>query len=205
MFINFHLRNPCWNIQYDRKLFLLFNCKNFFLLQNMFPNFLPRISNFHHRNANCALVMHIYALILQIVEHQNDCTSFIHKLASRLVPYQSSKFIYRHRYESKHLLATKMIKYLILFPSISYQNDFVNPNPFIVFQDDDTSTANANIELRLLNDSDNVFQETCTKLQSNHTSRESTVFFCSKFCRWIFFSNLKKIILTLKLENVDFY
>lgn len=57
----------------------------------------------------------------------------------------------------------------------------MNPHSFIVFKDADTSIANANIEFHLLNDDAHIFKETCTKLQSNHTSMESTVFYCSEY------------------------
>ena len=62
-----------------------------------------------------------------------------------------------------------------------YQDTFVNPHSFIVFKDEDTSTANSNIEFRLINDDAHIFKETCTKISSNHSTRESTVFYCSQF------------------------
>lgn len=64
--------------------------------------------------------------------------------------------------------------------SIAQQETLLSPQSFIVFKDDDTSTANANIDFHLLNDNAAIFKETCTKLQSNHTAMESTVFFCSE-------------------------
>lgn len=46
---------------------------------------------------------------------ENISRNFIYKLALCLVPYQSNKFIYRYRYETQYLLATKVIKFSIPF------------------------------------------------------------------------------------------
>lgn len=56
----------------------------------------------------------------------------------------------------------------------------MSPNSFVVFKDDDTLVANANIDFVLLNDKAGIFRETCSRLQTNHTMSESTVFYCSK-------------------------
>lgn len=56
----------------------------------------------------------------------------------------------------------------------------MNSHSFVVFKDEDTA-ANANIDFHMLNDDAHIFRETCTKLQTNHTMSESTVFYCSKY------------------------
>lgn len=51
-----------------------------------------------------------------------------------------------------------------------------------MFKDDDTPSANANIEFHLLDDYAEIFKENCNKVASNHSMvAEPTVVYCSKF------------------------
>jgi hypothetical protein len=52
----------------------------------------------------------------------------------------------------------------------------VASSPFIIFLDDDTSTANSNIDFEIINDPGRIFQHTCVPISNSR----STVFHCSK-------------------------
>lgn len=70
----------------------------------------------------------------------------------------------------------RMMK-IVFFSLLCQQDATVEPSSFIVFRDDDTSSANTNIDFQIIGDPARTFNHTCKR----GSLTNETVFYCSEF------------------------